>query len=303
VRLDAVAPDLVPDQLYPNVFPVAAPPKYIWNAPTKLRKHLDLFRYFGPERPVPPFILTGERLFTFADLSAEGHPFTGAIEQYDVSREAWSSWIQDADKEKRLHWLLDDCLRQRTRALRLRYEKRGKKFFYEKGVLKEQKFKAFARGRGKDFVLDYTEKGGNFVAHRAVNLRFILLGDEPFLRVESGWVFTDALGELIEGRRRTVLNSRFTSGQRNSANFNEVRFWLWYLAGDEEHLRLPIDNGRTMDIRVALGPIEVGFGILGDSHALSPIQAAPEVIFEEETEDESNEDEGPLEGYEEGGDS
>jgi len=297
-QLDAAEPDAVPDLLYPNVFPVHNPPKYVWSAPTRLKGRTEVFQYFGPERPIPPFVLAGERLFTFADLSAAAHPFTGVIEEYDVVRETWNSWVQDREKEKRLHWLLDDCLRQRIRALRLRYTRKGRKYYYEKGVLKEQRFKAFARGKGKDFILDYTEKGGNFVAHRAVNLRFILLGAEPYLRIESGWVFSDVLGELIEGRRRTVLNSRFTSGQRNSANFNEIRFWLWYLAGDDESLRLEIDNdGRTLDVKVALEPIEVGFGILGDSHSLSSIQAAPDVAFEEDAGEEDDDDDGPLEAF------
>ncbi len=126
-HLDAVAPDAIADLLYPNIFPVSNTPKYVWSAPTRLRRGRDLFQYYGPDRQVPPFILAEDRLITFADLSAEGHPFTGVVEEYDANRETWSSWIQDQEKAKRLHWLLDDCLRQRTRALRLRYEKRGKR--------------------------------------------------------------------------------------------------------------------------------------------------------------------------------
>ena len=43
------------------------------------------------------------------------------------------------------------------------FERRGRKFYYDQGVLKEQKFKAFARGRGKDFVINYGMKGGTYV--------------------------------------------------------------------------------------------------------------------------------------------
>lgn len=300
-QTDAVQPDTLPDLLYPNIFPVVNPPSVIWAAPTNIKTRGDLFKYYGPEREVPPFILADGSLFTFANLSRHGHPFTGVVEDYDVSNDSWGSWASDLEGSKRLTWLLDDCLRQRTRELRMRYERRGKKYYYEKGALKEQRFKAFARGSGKDLVIDYTEKPkpGNFIAHRAVNLRFLLVGTSPFLRVESGWVFTNVLGEVIEGRRRTVLNSRFTSGQRNSANFNEVRFWVWFLAGDEPHLRLRIDTGVTMDVRVEPEPVEVGFGILGDNKALSPIQAAPEIHFEEEDEGEGPDDGESLEAFDE----
>jgi hypothetical protein len=277
------------------------PPSTIWSAPTSLTKRGELLKYYGSEREVPPFILADGRLFTFANLSRHGHPFTGVVEDYDISNDSWGSWVSDPEGSRRLPWLLDDCLRQRTRELRMKYERRGKKFYYEKGALKEQKFKAFAKGSGKDLVIDYTEKPrpGNFIAHRAVNLRFLLVGTTPCLRVESGWVFTNVLGEVIEGRRRTVLNSRFTSGQRNSANFNEVRFWVWFLAGDEPYLRLRIDTGVTLDVKVEPEPVEVDFGILGDNKALSAIHAAPEIQFEEEDEEDNPDDGEGLESYDE----
>jgi hypothetical protein len=281
-QLDAMQPDQVPDVLYPNIFPVIGRPQSIWNAPTKVKSGSDLFRYYGAERPVPPFILADGRLYTFANLSKERHAFTGVVEDYDVAREDWEHWTKDRGRANRLLWLLDDSLRAKMRGLRMSFERRGRKFYYDQGVLKEQKFKAFARGKGKDFVINYGTKGGTYVAHRAVNLRFILLGSDPFLRVESGWIFKDLTGELIVGRRRIVLNSRFTSGQRNAANFNEVRFWTWFLAGDDPILRLPIGDSDTLDIRVAGEPLLVEFGILGDNHALSPIQAAPELHFEEQ---------------------
>lgn len=281
-QLDGMQPDQVPDALYPNIFPVVARPQSIWNAPTQVRSGGDLFRYYGPDRPVPPFILADGRLYTFANLSKERHPFTGVVEDYDVVREAWDSWATDRDRASRLLWLLDDSLREKMRGLRMSFERRGRKFYYDQGVLKEHRFRAFARGRGKDFVINYGTKGGTYVAHRAVNLRFVLLGTEPFLRIESGWVFKDLTGELIVGRRRIVLNSKFTSGQRNAANFNEVRFWLWFLAGDDPLLRLPLGDADTLDVRVVVEPLRVEFGILGDTHALSAIQAAPDLRFEEE---------------------
>lgn len=281
-QLDGMQPDQVPDALYPNVFPVTTRPQWIWNAPTKVKSGGDLFRYYGPERAVPPFILADGRLYTFANLSKERHAFTGVVEDYDVSREDWDHWANDRERSNRLLWLLDDSLREKMRGLRMSFERRGRKFYYDQGVLKEQKFKAFARGKGKDFVINYGMKGGTYVAHRAVNLRFTLLGTEPFLRVESGWVFKDLTGELIVGRRRVVLNSKFTSGQRNAANFNEVRFWIWFLAGDDPLLRLPLGDGDTLQVRVAFEPLQVEFGILGDNHSLSPIQTAPDLHFEEE---------------------
>jgi hypothetical protein len=283
--LDGSRPDAVTDHLYLNILPVSKRPQLIWHAPTRVKTRADVFRYFGPNRSVPPFILADNRIFTFAKLSGDRHPFTGVAEDYDTATETWESWTRNKERSQRLHWLLDDCLREKTRALRLSFDRRGKKFYYEQGVLRDQKYKAFTRGSGKDFVIDYTERGGSFVAHRAVNLRFILLGLEPFLRIESGWVFTHLTGEIIEDRRRIVLNSRFTSAQRNSANFNEIRFWTWFLAGDEPVLKLELGSGETLDVVAELRPIETDFGILGDSRSLSPVRSAPELIFAEDEEE------------------
>jgi hypothetical protein len=287
--LDAAQPDRLADAVYPNIFPVVNRPKNIWSAPTKFRKPGALFSYYGSDRPVPPFILFSNRLFTFTDLSKESQPFLGAIEEYDVASEAWESWIKDREKAKMLCWLLDDCLREKLRGLRLSFTRKGRKYFYDQGVLREQKFKAFQRGGGKNFIFDYTERGG-YTAHRAVNLRFILLGPHPYLRLESGWVFKEPSGNLIEGRRRIVLNAKFTSGQRNATNFNEVRFWNWFLAGEDGVLRLSIDTRQTLGVELQPAPIPLDVGVLGDQTNLSPVNAAPDVLFEEENEEDEADD-------------
>ena len=286
--LDSLEPDYTPDMLYTNIFPLKESPKFIWSAPTKMHSRRDIFRYFGPDAFVPPFITHSDRIYTFVNLKQGQHPFTGVVEEYDTKQENIDSWARDEDHYKMLLWLYDDCLREKAREMRMAYERKGKRYYYEKGVLKVGKFKAFAKGQGRGLIIDYTEKGGNFVAHRAVSLRFILLGMSPFLRIEPGWIFKNTKGDIITGKRRIALNAKFTSRQRNASNFNELRFWSWFLSDDDHLIKLEIEDGKSIFVDAEMHPIEVDFGILGDKRDISPTQAPPDLIFDEETDIEDH---------------
>ena len=286
--LDSLEPDYTPDMLYTNIFPLKESPKFIWSAPTEMHSTIDIFRYFGRDAFVPPFITYSGRIYTFVNLKQVQHPFTGVVEEYDTKQENIDSWARDEDHYKMLLWLYDDCLREKAREMRMAYERKGKRYYYEKGVLKVGKFKAFAKGQGRGLIIDYTEKGGNFVAHRAVSLRFILLGMSPFLRIEPGWIFKNTKGDIITGKRRIALNAKFTSRQRNASNFNELRFWSWFLSDDDHLIKLEIEDGKSIFVDAEMHPIEVDFGILGDKRDISPTQAPPDLIFDEETDIEDH---------------
>lgn len=280
--LDSLEPDNVSDSLFTNIFPVKETPKYVWSAPTKLRTPVAILRYFGPDAFVSPFILFHDRICTFADLSREDNSFSGVIETYEIKKEGIDAWTSDVERNKMLHWLFDDCLREKLRSIRMTYERRGKRYYFEKGTLKIDKFKAFAKGGGKNLIIDYTKRGGNYVAYRAVDLRFILIGMSPFLRINPGWIFKNASGDIISGKRRIVLNAKFTSRQRNASSFNEIRFWTWFLSDNDHVIRLPIEKNTDISIDVEMRPIEVSFGILGDRRNISPTEAPPDLKFEDE---------------------
>ncbi len=84
----------------------------------------------------------------------------------------------------------------------------------------------------------------------------------------------------MEGRLRSVLNTRFMSKQKNIANFNEIRFWTWFLSEDKERIVFKVGGG---DLEVQINPISARteYGIRGDRIKLSPIAEPPELTFDE----------------------
>lgn len=285
-KLDSISPDNIEEYIYPNIFEVTKVPNYIWSAPTEFRERKHLIKYYRSE-VVPPFLLLNKRLYGFSDLTKPNQPFLGVIEEYDIQREKWQEWIKDETKAKHLVWLLNDCVRSHARHFKLSYYKPGKKHYYKSGTLKENGFKAFSKGRGKDMIIDYPNAygGKGYKSHRGVNIKFILIKNKPYMWIETGWVFTYDGYKPIEGKQRSVLNTRFMSNQRNYANFNEVRYWLWFLSADGKRVKFDVGND-NLEVDANPIPIRINKGIFNDQKTLSPTGKPPQLFFETDSKEE-----------------
>lgn len=283
--IDSVVPDKIEERIYPNFYSVIKLPKYIWSAPTEFRSKTDLFHYYG-RAIVNPCILENKRLFCFADLNKINNPFVGVIEEYDIQQELFRGWLDSSEGCNRFIKLMNDSIRSHARRFRLSYDKIGDKYYYQSGTLKEDGFKAFAKGRGKEMILEYPEALGGLgiKAHRAVNLKFLLIKNDPYLHVETGWVFTHDGYRPIEGRRRSVLNTRFMSNQKNMSNFNEIRYWLWFLSVEGRNIKFDVGDS-TLDVDINPISITIQKGIYEDQRKISPTESPPEISFEDTSEE------------------
>ena len=279
-QLNCLKADEINENIYPNIFKLTKIPD-IWSAPTTFRTRKQIFRYYG-NNFVPSYILLNKRLYTFSNLTNPDNPFIGVIEEYDIHHERYQNWIKDDIKANNLIWLLNDCVRAHAHQFRLSYYKSGKKYYYKSGTLKENGFKAFSKGKGKEMILEYPKAfhGRGYFAHRGVNIKFILISEKPYMWIETGWVFTYDGYKPIEGKKRSVLNTRFMSNQRTFANFNEIRFWLWFLATDGK--KIQFDTGQDF-IEVDTEPIRIQIteGIFDDQKSLSPTGHPPQLIFDD----------------------
>lgn len=283
--------DQLHEEIYPNIFAVIRLPKKIWSAPTPFRYLRDISKYFGTGGIVPANFIADGRLYTFANLSKENHAFTGITDDYDPQAANTDDWMNDPVRRNRLVWLLNDCLRVKTRQRGMTFDPTGKKYYYREGVLKDLQFKAYGKGKPKGLILDYSKAG--YKAHRAAKLRFERLGHHAFLKVEAAWVFLDLGGILIEGRRRIILNAKFVSTQRNAPNLGEVRFWPWFFSDDKDVIRFEVGD-ETVEVESLAIPIQMGNGIFGDQSKLTPVVEPPELVFDAES-DESEDEEEPDE--------
>jgi hypothetical protein len=288
--LSAAAADKVPETIHSNLFPVASLPPVIWSAPTEFRRLKDLIEYYQGEI-VPPHVIWQGRLYTFADLGKRDHPFLGVVEQFDTHEESTDSWLADGERSRRLVWLLNDCIRVRSARMHMSHDRVGRKYFFHEGVLKETSLLPYGKGKPKGLLFDYTRGSPpyGYKAFRAVKMRFLLLGRQPFLLLESGWVFKTAMNEFIRGRKSIVLNAKFTSTQKNSPNFSEIRFWAWLLSTEKGCIALET-GGEVLEIDSQPASVSVPVGIFGDQTMLRQVVEPPDLVLDEKAEAESESD-------------
>lgn len=290
-------PDLVSEDLYSNIFRVTKLPQAIWSAPTKLVKNNQVFEYFGRESIAPPFILRENRLFAFFDLARDMSPFEGVTENYDFASDRIGHWMSDEDYRRSLIHLANDAIRAKCWQLQLKFDKKGKKYYYPQGVLKNEKITWFphVKKSARSLIIDYKRDGRTvFYRHRAVNLRFVLLGNSMFLRIDPGWIFSFDGRRLIEGRRRSVLNTKINSRQKNSQVLDETRFWAWLLSEDGKTIKFDLGAGQFIEVEAVPYSTYVDRGIFGDWKEMpSTVEAPPDLV--ENGEDESVIDEEDVE--------
>jgi len=297
--LSSAFPDEVPEPLYSNLFRITKLPSKIWSEPMQFRGLRDLHVYFEG-RIVPPHLIWEKRLYTFANLASASHPFLGVVEQFDIRSDPTEGWLADGEGTHRLVWLLNDCIRARTAELRMSFDKSGRKYFFDEGVLKDTNLLPYGKGRPKGLLFDYTAltPPRGYKAFRALKARFLVLSRTAFLQLESGWVFKNAANQFLGGRRAIALSVRFTSSQKNSTNLSEVRFWAWLLSTEKD--RIAFDTtGDPLEVDARPTTAIVPVGVYGDQVKLRPIVEPPELAFDEPArrgpgmlpEDEGDEDE------------
>lgn len=303
--VDSSDPDNIQEEIYGNLFPVKNLPSRIYRAPTKFQERNQVFDYFGPDSLVPPFILKKSCLFAFANLSADSHPFKGVVEDYGIQAEPTAEWFQDQNRSRLLVELLNDCIRVHRLSLGLYFDKKGS-FYYPKGVLASEKinWKAHQRTAVRHLIKERKNQQGQTICfvHRAINLRFVLIGTNAFLRIETGRVFSTDGKRLIQGPRKAALSTRCLSRQRNLAELDDIRFWAWLLSEDGQNIKMEL-GGLYLEISTRPFSTTIRGGIFGDSKEFPEVADSPpdllelgeeddevDTIEEEELEDLDNEE-------------
>jgi hypothetical protein len=273
--------DAVIEEVRCNLFFAESVPKKIWSAPYLLT--VPPIACFQQKVSVPPHITRERRLFTFVDLSKENNPFKGAIEDFDIRSIDTKEWVGDEDHARWLVNLLNWGIIKHCQKMGLKPYKVGrrwrssKRFYYDNDVvLKKVRWPVSDRLSPKDLIIEY--KG--FFAHRAVELKFDLMGSLVFLKINTGWVFTFDGYRTIEGQKAKILSTRFLSSQKNTQNFNEIRFWAWLLSKDGK--KIEMDFGEiNVDINAKPLSATVPAGVFGDYRDFSQLDRGPPKIFEE----------------------
>lgn len=269
-------PDAVTEEICCNLFQVKAFPTKIWSAPCVVTGPIP--RYFEPEVIIPPHVPRERRLFTFVDLSKKGNAFSGVVEDYDVTSTDVEDWFGDEDRSRWLVELLGWGIDKHCSKLGLSFDGIGEKYYYNKDVImKEVKWTPSKKRVAKELLIEY--KG--YVAHRAFQPRFEIIGDKVLFKINTGWTFTYEGYRLIRGPLQSTLSTKFLAKQKNGPNFNEIRFWAWFLSADGKTIRMDF-GGPYVEIDAQPLTISVDGGIFADYTELAQMTSGPPKIFEED---------------------
>lgn len=283
----ASEPDILDEQLHTNLFPVTHLPLVIWSAPTTFRQKSDIFKKLKGN--MPSFILRENRLYTFANLSKKDNKLRLVINKIGITSANIKEWLNDKNKSRWLVDLLGSEAAQFCRNMGLYFDKTGKQFYGDINKISNEKFSwtPHVREGKRRLIIPYTKRDREtgeeityYYRHRAVGLRFQILGSELFLWIEPGWEFSTNGSILIKGKRRSILNTKLQSRRRNDVEFDEMRFWAWILS---DGTKIKMGSGDVM-IEIDSKPLlfKISCGVYGDNKPIPDITKVPPLLVEED---------------------
>lgn len=282
----ASEPDKIDERLHTNLFPVTQLPPVVWSAPTMFLQKHDIYKKLNGK--VPSFILREQRLYTFSKLREKTNKLRQVIDRIGIRSTDIKEWFNDVNKSR---WLVDLLGSETARFCRNRglyFDKTGKQFYGDIKVISNEKFSwiPHVRKGNRGLIIPYIKKDRetgeeitHYYRHRAVGLRFQILGNKLFLWIEPGWEFSIDGSILIKGKRRSVLNTRLQSRRRNDVEFDEMRFWAWILS-DGAKIKMGVGDAV---IEIDSRPLffKTSYGIYGDNKLIPATTEVPPPLVED----------------------
>jgi hypothetical protein len=226
-------PDKKKELLSSNLLPISSIPAILWGAPTSFTFKEDVYKYLLQmgNANVSSFILRDNRLFTFSDLRNSKNPLRLIINESAIESYSVSEWKKDVDKWRWIIELLHSCLKNYSYKRSLSYDKEHRRFYFPASPFKtrEIRWKTPLRQAKRQVATYYRYGDKGYYLHRSVKLRFVTLGDQIFLLIEPGIMFTyDGKTPVISDRFHR-LSTKLEHDQYNTMILNDVRFWATVL--------------------------------------------------------------------------
>ena len=238
--------DKVEEKLLSNLFPVKKYPSSVFVSPTQLRTGTEVFRKLGSVVSDYPFLPKNRNLYTFCDLRKPSSPFLPIISEDKIAEERVSEWLEDGDRRNDMMYLLNLALRKYCQKRTLWHDKEHHRFVCR---LIDGRNNVFTLRAGTKLVRRAVArkvygKNGNllYCTHYSAYLKFMLIRNELFLKIEPTITFTSNGFLPIRPEKLASLMSRYLSKQYNVAYLNLVRFWAKYLSKLDAVLSIPVGD-------------------------------------------------------------
>ena len=255
--------DEIGEHLLSNLFPVKKYPSTIFVSPTSVRYVREVYEKLGREIEKHPFLLKSKKLYTFDDLRKSSSPFLPIISKDEIARENFSDWVYDGNRRNDLLYLFNTALRKYCQNRGLHYYKKRDRFVC---LLRNGRTNFFRWRPETKFVtrrIAELVKGKEgdvlYCRHYAASLRFMLLDNDLFLKIEPTMTFTYNGYRSIRSTKLASLMSRYLSKQYNSEYLSIVRFWGKFLSKLDVTISIPAgEEAIEIDSRPIATPVSVG---------------------------------------------
>ena len=252
--------DLREDELYSTLLPVARMPAHVFSAPARFKTEQETKAQLAPlrGREVAPFILRGNRVFAFQDLTVKGNPFRPVIADA-VERHRVVEWTKDPDHSYCFMDLLNRSVNKLTGHRGLSLDKDHHRYYFpmtEPGEPRAVSYRPLNANQATRSVVwqpvrRLTGEPKKHWLHLAVALRFTKIG-------ESAWCLSvrPELRVTVDGTKpyaAHAIGARVTRKKARLFNYNllgDLQFWRDYLGGSSA--RIVLSFGPNVDRLIVL---------------------------------------------------
>jgi len=244
--------DRVTETLISNLLPVRALPTLVWSAATAVQTKRDL------PNGLPPAIIREGRLYTFANLGAEQHPFVDHVRAGTAARTASVEWMP---KPSRWRWyieLLNDTLRSQLAAADIHFDASHQRFYFAALGTGTRRLQ-WGSGTRRWVVREPDPGKGGYWLHHAARLRFETLDEKVYLSIEPTMMFTKDGRVPVSKELAGPLAMKWTGKERNGTILRHVLMWSDALTSGRREAVIPAGDQRLVlgrlptTVRVSMG--------------------------------------------------
>jgi hypothetical protein len=211
-----------------------------------------------------PVMLWGDKLVTLADLENPECQLNGVIDPYTITRNEFHKCAGNRELSNWWLALANKCLIKALRRKGISQDEKGRFYFLPGPAVRDRQITiGTAQPREVAGKKRHHTTGEDFWVHYSANIRFRLIGSNPFLRVLPSYVFTRdgvvALDTKQAGRFRVIWG-----GKQDSATvLRQILFWLRWISDGHEELTLET-GGAPIRVSVMPATAETHVGIALD---------------------------------------
>jgi nucleoside phosphorylase len=222
-----------------NLLEIAEMPDRVWQASAPYNRARDVWA--NTDAPwLPPFIVHGQKIHTFFDLSEEANPLRELVDTETIKSVSLDEFSTSDDGERRLVWLMNECLYKHIESCGLIIDKYRRRAYFprteegNRSVTYQARLRRSSRTVTKPVISPTTQKI-RYWEHQSFSFSFERFADTWALQILPSYVFTiEGWREFLSGERVNILSTKRASKDYNSKVHTDLVFWSWVLSSGQQ---------------------------------------------------------------------